>query len=73
MDRHAVVAASRADIIPFMNPAPRIADLPTTIYLLPLAPWLLLPETVLPVAITAAEGRAGAALLLRRLPRPRPR
>jgi uncharacterized protein len=41
-----------------MSSEPRIADLPTTIFLLPLAPWLLLPETVLPVAITAAEGRA---------------
>jgi Lon protease-like protein len=41
-----------------MSSEPRIADLPTTIFLLPLAPWLLLPETVLPVAVTAAEGRA---------------
>jgi Lon protease-like protein len=41
-----------------MSSRPRIADLPTTIFLLPLAPWLLLPETVLPVAVTADEGRA---------------
>jgi Lon protease-like protein len=41
-----------------MNPEPRIADFPATILLLPLAPWLLLPETMLPVAITAPEGRA---------------
>lgn len=41
-----------------MNPEPRIADLPVTIFLLPIAPWLLLPETTLPVAITAPEGRA---------------
>ncbi|HEX4499487.1 MAG TPA: LON peptidase substrate-binding domain-containing protein [Thermoanaerobaculia bacterium] len=41
-----------------MNSEPRIADLPATILLLPLAPWLLLPETMLPVAITAPEGRA---------------
>jgi Lon protease-like protein len=41
-----------------MNPEPRITDFPATIFLLPLAPWLLLPETMLPVAITAPEGRA---------------
>jgi Lon protease-like protein len=41
-----------------MNTEARIADLPTTILLLPLAPWVLLPETVLPVAVTAPEGRA---------------
>src|ERR1700709_1338638 len=41
-----------------MNPESRIAGFPATVHLLPLAPWLLLPGTVLPVAITAAEGRA---------------
>jgi Lon protease-like protein len=47
-----------------MNAEPRIADLPTTLLLLPLAPWLLLPETVLPVAVTAPEGRAVIAAAL---------
>ena len=43
---------------------PRIAYLPTTIYLLPLEPLLLLPETALPVTITgpAARGIVEAAL-----------
>ncbi len=41
-----------------MSSESRIAEFPATIQLLPLAPWLLLPGTVLPVAITAAEGRA---------------
>lgn len=43
---------------------PRIASLPTTVYLLPLEPLLLLPETALPVTITgpAARGIVEAAL-----------
>jgi Lon protease-like protein len=35
----------------------RIADLPATLHLLPLAPWLLLPETALPVTIVDARER----------------
>ncbi len=35
----------------------RIADLPATLHLLPLAPWLLLPETALPVTIADARER----------------
>jgi Lon protease-like protein len=47
-----------------MNREPRIADFPATIPLLPLAPWILLPETELPVNITAAAERATIAAAL---------
>lgn len=40
-----------------MNPDLRLDDLPTTLHLLPLAPWLLLPETTLPVTITDRRAR----------------
>ncbi len=39
-----------------MSPGPRIADLPTTVLLLPLEPFLLLPRTALP--ITLADRRS---------------
>jgi Lon protease-like protein len=34
-----------------MSPGPRIADLPTTVLLLPLEPFLLLPRTALPITL----------------------
>jgi Lon protease-like protein len=40
-----------------MNSDLRLADLPATLHLLPLVPWLLLPETVLPVTVTDAHDR----------------
>ncbi|MEO6192294.1 MAG: LON peptidase substrate-binding domain-containing protein [Thermoanaerobaculia bacterium] len=42
----------------------RLADLPATLHLLPLVPWLLLPETVLPVTVTDSHdlGVLAAAL-----------
>jgi Lon protease-like protein len=40
-----------------MNPEIRIADLPPALHLLSLAPWLLLPETVLPITVTDAQAR----------------
>jgi Lon protease-like protein len=65
MDRRAL-ASRLPGLISFlaMNPEPRIADLPTTIHLLPISPWLLLPETELPVNITSTEGRAVIAAAL---------
>jgi Lon protease-like protein len=46
------VIPSQAVIIPSMNSPLRIADLPTTIHLLPLGPFLLLPGASLPITLT---------------------
>lgn len=47
-----------------MNSDLRLADLPATLHLLPLVPWLLLPETVLPVTVTDAHDRGVLAAAL---------
>lgn len=47
-----------------MNSDLRLADLPATLYLLPLVPWLLLPETMLPVTVTDAHDRGVLAAAL---------
>jgi len=42
----------------------RLADLPPTLHLLPLVPWLLLPETMLPVTVTDPHDRGVLAAAL---------
>ena len=61
-----------------MTPAPRIADLPSTVYLFPIDRLILLPETTLPMTVTdprsqnildAAESASGYVGVIQTRPR----